>query len=124
MNSAYYLDEYERTDTSIWHKICRLASVLLLLTIMAVIIAAFLPKLTQQRNDRAILARLREELNAEKKLNESKQRKIAWMNEDNGYVEARLREHLGVQKDGEVIYHIDEPRPKLGPAIAPALPRR
>ena len=68
MNSDYYHENYDLPPPpSIWHRLNRVLWVLLILTMVATIIGAFLPELQKQRNEVAERARLHRLIDAQRK---------------------------------------------------------
>ena len=116
MNPAYYRDDYELPPSpSIWHRLNRLLWVGLILTIVVTVIAAFLPELEKQRNERDERARLHRLIDEQRTLHTRYENQIGWLQHDPDYLAVVARDRLGLMKEGETIF-INEP------AKSPVLP--
>ena len=86
MSAGYYIEEYEPPTPSIWTRINRLLWVLLILTVVALIIGAFLPELEKQRVERDERARLTQLINEQRALLGRNKLKVGWLTNDPEYL--------------------------------------
>lgn len=84
------------------------------------IIGAFLPELATQQSERQKLARLNEQITAERHLLLRNQRQVNFLTNSPEYVEAIARDRFDRMKEGETIYRFDDGKSK--PALAPVVP--
>ena len=124
MSAGYYIEEYEPPTPSIWTRINRLLWVLLILTVVALIIGAFLPELEKQRVERDERARLTRLINEQRALLGRNKLKVGWLTNDPEYLGIVARDRLNLMKEGETILRIEppkEPALQAQPATPPAL---
>ena len=120
MSAGYYIEEYEPPTPSIWTRINRLLWVLLILTVVALIIGAFLPELEKQRVERDERARLTRLIDEQRALLERNKRKVGWLMNDPEYLGIIARDRLNLMKEGETILRIEAPKEPAPPAASPA----
>jgi len=106
----------KRRETDFWRAVNRCLVFLIGLGVVVVIAMAFVPELRRIDEMKATLAGLQEELAAQQLLLAQQQREEGWLNESPEYVELLARDRLGVMKEGETIYRLDEPLPMAPPA--------
>lgn len=109
-----------RRETDFWRAVNRFLIVLIGLGLVIVIALAFVPELRRITEMRETLAGLEKELADQKLLLLQQQREERWLNENPGYVETLARDRLGVIKEGETVYRLDET--EAPPAALSALP--
>lgn len=97
-----------RRETDFWRAVNRFLIVLIGLGLVVVIALAFVPELRRITEMRETLAGLEKELADQKLLLLQQQREERWLNESPGYVETLARDRLGVVKEGETVYRLDE----------------
>ena len=120
MSAGYYIEEYEPPTPSIWTRVNRLLWVLLILTVVALIIGAFLPQVEKQRVERDERERLTRLIDEQRTLLEHNKRKAAWLVNDPEYLSIFARERLNLMKEGETILRIEPPKePALQPQPSP-----
>jgi cell division protein FtsB len=127
VNGGYYTEEGDYVGISIWQRLSRLIWVLLALTIVAVIIGAFLPELSKQRTEQAERARLHREISEQRRLRAQNERKVLWLTNNPEYIESIARDRGEFMKEGETIYRMEEPKaakPAPPPAPSVASPAR
>ena len=96
---------------------------LLILTVVVVIISAFLPELQKQRTERAELDRLHRLVDEQKALHSKYTREVSWLQNDPEYLGIIARDRLNLMKEGESILIADPPKtPTIEPEI-PAAPQ-
>ena len=124
VNSAYYQEDYDPAPPpSIWHRLNRVLWVLLILTMVATVIGAFLPELQKQRNEVAERARLHRLIDAQRKINQRHSAEIGWIQNDPDYLASKYaRDMLDLMKPGETILRVDTPKAVVLPPEAPAVP--
>ena len=122
MSAGYYIEEYEPPTPSIWTRINRLLWVLLILTVVALIIGAFLPELEKQRVERDERARLTRLIDEQHALLERNKRKVVWLTNDPEYLGIIARDRLNLMKDGEMILRIEPPKEPALQAQPPVPP--
>ncbi len=110
MSSGYYIEEYDQPSVTIWHKVNRLLWVLLMLTMVGVIIGAFLPQLQKQRSEREERDRLHHLIEEQRALHSRYERQISWLEHDPEYLSIIARDKLDMMKDGETILRVDPPK--------------
>ena len=110
MSAGYYIEEYEPPTPSIWTRINRLLWVLLILTVVVLIISAFLPQLEKQRIERDERARLTRLIDEQRALLERNKRKVVWLTNDPEYLGIIARDRLNLMKEGEMILRIEPPK--------------
>ncbi len=86
---------------------------------MIVTALAFVPELRRIQEMKANLAALEKERAAQQLLLLLQQRQEKWLHDDPAYVEILARDRLGVMKEGETIYRLDEPAVIPAPAAVP-----
>ena len=122
VNSAYYRDDYDLPPPpSIWHRLNRLLWVLLILTVVATIIGAFLPELQKQRTELEARARLHKLIDAQRTLHTRYQNEIGWLQNDRDYLSIIARDRLDLMKEGETILRVEPAKTPSLPAETPAL---
>lgn len=121
VNSAYYREEYDGgpPPPSIWHRLNRVLWVLLILTMVATVIGAFLPELQKQRNEVAERAKLHRLIDAQRKEHSRYEREIGWLQNDPDYLAVIARDKLDLMKEGETILRVE---PAKAPALTPETP--
>lgn len=120
LSNGYYIEEDENAGVSIWHRLSRLLKVLLLLAMVVMTICAFQPELSDQRVEREKLAKLREQINGQKRILAHNQRQVNWLTNSPEYLETFARDRFDLMKDGEMIFRVEEGKSKA--ALAPVLP--
>ena len=121
MSAGYYIEEYEPPTPSIWTRINRLLWVLLILTVVALIIGAFLPELEKQRLEREQREHLTQLIDEQRALLERNKRKVGWLMNDPEYLAIFARERLNLMKEGEMILRIEPPREPAQQPTPPAI---
>jgi cell division protein FtsB len=125
VSSRYYIDDGGNADVSIWQRISRLLSVLLLLTVVAIIIGAFMPELNKQRTERVERARLYKEIEEQKRVHARFGRQVSLLMNDPVYLESIARDRFEMMKDGETVFRLEEKaRPSPPPEPIAPLPRK
>ena len=122
MSTGYYLEEYERAPVSIWQRINRFLWILLILTMVGVIIGAFLPQLEKQRTERDERARLQRLIDEQRALYSRHEREMSWLTNSPEYLGIIARDKLEMMKDGETILRVEPPKNDV--QVAPPLPPR
>lgn len=120
LSAGYYIEDEEVAGISIWHRLSRLLKVLLLLVVVVMTICAFQPELSDQRNERELLAKLHEQINAQKRLRSMYDRQVNWLTNNPEYLETFARDRFDLMKEGETIFRLEEGKSK--PALSPVLP--
>jgi cell division protein FtsB len=99
----------KRRETDFWRAVNRCLVCLIAIGGVVVIAMAFLPELRRIDEMKATLAGLQKELAAQELLLAQQQREEKWLNESPEYVEMRARDLLGMMKEGETPFRLDEP---------------
>ena len=125
--SGRYDDEDEgyAPPESFWQRLNRLLWALLILTVVVVVISAFLPELQKQRTERAELDRLHRLVEEQKVIHSKYTREVSWLQNDPEYLGIIARDRLNLMKEGEAILIVDPPKvPSIEPEIsaAPRMP--
>ena len=122
MNSAYYRDDYDGPPPpSFWHRLNRLLWVLLILTVVATIIGAFLPELEKQHTELEERARLHKLIDQQRTLHSRYEREISWLQNDREYLGIIARDRLDLMKEGETIIRVEPAKSSVVPD-APVVP--
>ena len=123
---AYYDDEDEPLPESIWQRVNRWLWALLVLTVIVIIVGAFLPELQKQKTERAERERLHRLIEEQKMFHARYTRQITWLQNDPEYLGIIARDRLNLMKEGESILIVEPPKtPAIEPENpAPTLPRR
>ncbi len=116
MQPNFYVEEYEPPTVTIWQRINRLLWVVIVLTVVALIIGAFMPQLEKQREERRKNEDLQRSIDAQKKINNRLQNQAIWLVNDPDYLAIYARDKRNMMKEGETILIIDPPKP---PALQP-----
>ena len=127
MSGRYDEDDYQVPPETFWKRLNRVLWALLILTVVAIIIGAFLPELQKQRTEREQLARLHRLIDEQKALHSHYTREIGWIQHDPEYLASRYaRDMLNLMKPGEAILVVDPPKaPVIEPEVpAASMPRR
>ena len=130
MNSNFYVEEYEPPTVTIWQRINRLLWVVIVLTVVTLIIGAFMPELAKQRDERHKNEDLQRSIDQQKAINSHLQKQAGWLANDPEYLAIYARDKSNMMKEGETILVIDPPKaPALQPGpVAPppsgGLPRK
>jgi cell division protein FtsB len=98
----------QRRETDFWRAVNRCLLFLIALGLVVGAALAFLPELRRIDEMRANLAGLQKDLAAQQLLLLQQQRQEKWLNENREYVETLARDRLGVMKEGETVYRLDE----------------
>ena len=124
VSGGYYIEEYDEPSVTIWHRINRFLWVMLVLTLVAVTIGAFLPELQKERAERAERERLHKLIDEQRALHSRYERQIRWLAHDPDYLAIYARDKLNQMKDGETILRVDPPRnaPPETQRVEPAKP--
>jgi cell division protein FtsB len=101
----------KRRETDFWRAVNRFLVFLIGIGAVVVIAMAFVPELRRIDEMKATLADLQKELAAQQLLLAQQQRQEKWLNENPEYVELLARDRLGVMKEGETIFRLDEAVP-------------
>ena len=109
MNSNFYVEEYEPPTVTIWQRINRLLWVVIVLTVVALIIGAFLPELEKQREERRKNEDLQRSIDQQKAINTHLRNQTTWLANDPEYLANYARDKMNMMKDGESILVIDPP---------------
>lgn len=125
MNVGYYEEDYDGAPPeSIWQRINRWLWALLILTVVAIIVGAFLPELQKQRTERQQRERLHRLIEEQKTLHSRYTREIGWLQNDPEYLGIIARDRLGLMKPGETILLTDPAKPSAIEPDVPAAPKR
>ena len=116
MIANFQLDEYEPPTVTIWQRINRLLWVIIVLTVVALIIGAFMPELAKQRAERRKNDDLQRSIVQQKAINTHLQNQATWLVNDPDYLAIFARDKRNVMKEGESILVIDPPK---APALQP-----
>ena len=116
MIANYPIEDYEPPTVTIWQRINRLLWVVIVLTVVGLIIAAFLPELEKQREERGRNEKLQQDIDQQKAINRHLQNQVDWLQNDPDYLAIFARDKRNMMKDGESILIIDPPK---APAIQP-----
>ena len=98
----------KRRETDFWRAVNRFLIVMIGLGVVAGTALYFVPELRRIEEMRAGLAGLQKELAAQQLLLLQQQRQDKWLHEEPDYVEQLARDRLGLMKEGETIYRLDE----------------
>ncbi len=118
MSAGYYEEDYDAPPESIWQRINRWLWALLVLTVVAIVISAFLPELQKQRTERDQRERLHRLIEEQKTLHSINTRKIGWLQNDPEYLAIIARDRLNLMKEGETIL-LAPPEPESTPGLVP-----
>ena len=116
MIANYPVEEYEPPTVTIWQRINRLLWVVIVLTVVALIIGAFLPELEKQRDERRKNDDLQRSIDQQKAINRHLQNQVGWLQNDPDYLAIFARDKRNMMKEGESILIIDPPK---APVIQP-----
>ena len=128
MIANFPVEEYEPPTVTVWQRINRLLWVVIVLTVVALIIGAFLPELEKQREERRKNDDLQRSIDQQKAVNRHLQAQVGWLQNDPDYLAVFARDKRNMMKDGETILVIDPvkaaavqpepvaPSPSSGPA--------
>ena len=116
MIANFQLEEYEPPTVTIWQRINRLLWVVIVLTVVALIIGAFMPQLDKMRDERRKNEDLQTSINQQKKINNRLQNQAVWLVNDPDYLAIYARDKRNMMKEGETILIIDPPK---APALQP-----
>jgi cell division protein FtsB len=98
----------KRRETDFWRAVNRFLVFLIGISAVVVIVLAFVPELRRIQEMRANLAGLQQDLAGQQLLLRQQQRQEKWLQSDPAYVEILARDRLGVMKEGETIFRLDE----------------
>ena len=116
MIANFPVEEYEPPTVTVWQRINRLLWVVIVLTVVVLIIGAFLPELEKQREERRKNEDLQRSIDQQKAVNRHLQAQVGWLQNDPDYLAVFARDKRNMMKDGETILVIDPPK---APAIQP-----
>ena len=91
--------------------------VIIVLTVVVLIIGAFLPELDKQREERRKNEDLQRSIEQQKAINSHLQMQASLLQNDPDYLAIYARDKMNMMKDGETVLVIDPPKP---PAVQPA----
>jgi len=112
----FQLEEYEPPTVTIWQRINRLLWVIIVLTVVVLIIGAFMPELAKQREERRKNEDLQRSVDQQKAINSHLQKQVGWLANDPDYLAIYARDKRNLMKEGESILVIDPPK---APALQP-----
>lgn len=124
---GYYEEEDGPPPESIWQRVNRWLWAILVLTVVVIIIGAFLPELQKQKTERDQRDRLHRLIEEQKTLHSRYTRQIDWLQNDPEYLGIIAQNRLDLMKEGESILIFEPPKeaPALEPEVpVPAVPRR
>ncbi len=104
-----YSDAGARRDHTVWDFLNRVLFVLAAFVVVAITVAAFLPKLKTQREHTARLEQLKAEIEKERVQLVAKNREVHLLQHDPGYVEIVARDRMEWMKEGEVVFRVETP---------------
>lgn len=110
MRGDYYEHESDTVPNTIWHRLNRFLSILLVVGIIIVVICKFLPELQKQKAAQAEEAHLKLLIKQRQDALARKTKEINWLMNDPTYVEIIARDRLDLMKEGETIYRLDVPK--------------
>lgn len=110
MNSNFYVEEYEPPTVTIWQRINRLLWVVIVLTVVALIIGAFMPELDKMRDERRKNDDLQRSVAQQKAINTHLQNQANWLANDPEYLAIYARDKRNMMEEGETILVIDPPK--------------
>ncbi len=116
MIANFPVEEYEPPTVTVWQRINRLLWVVIVLTVVVLIIGAFMPELEKQREERRKNDDLQRSIDQQKAVNRHLQNRVGWLQNDPDYLAIFARDKRNMMKDGESILIIDPPK---APAIQP-----
>ena len=116
MNSNFYVEEYEPPTVTVWQRINRLLWVVIVLTVVMLIIGAFMPQLDRMREERRKNDDLQRSVAQQKAINTHLQNQANWLVNDPDYLAIYARDKRNMMKEGETILVIDPPK---APALQP-----
>ena len=116
MNSNFYVEEYEPPTVTIWQRINRLLWVVIVLTVVALVIGAFLPEHDKMLNEQRKNDDLQHSIEQQKAINRRLQNQAVWLVNDPDYLAIYARDKRNLMKEGESILVIDPPK---APALQP-----
>ena len=116
MIANFPVEEYEPPTVTVWQRINRLLWVVIVLTVVALIIGAFMPELEKQREERRKNDDLQRSIDQQKAVNHHLQAEVGWLQNDPDYLAIFARDKRNMMKDGESILVIDPPK---APVIQP-----
>jgi cell division protein FtsB len=98
----------QRRETDFWRAVNRFLVILIGIGLAVAIVLAFVPEMRRVDEMRTDLSDLQKQLADQQLLLRKQQRQEKWLTTDPGYVETLARDRLGLMKDGETIYRLDE----------------
>ncbi len=116
MNSNFYVEEYEPPTVTIWQRINRLLWVVIVLTVVVLIIGAFMPVRERQLEERRKNEDLQHSIEQQKAINRRLQNQVVWLVNDPDYLAIYARDKRNMMKEGETVLVIDPPK---APALQP-----
>ena len=116
MNSNFYVEEYEPPTVTIWQRINRLLWVVIVLTVVALIVGAFLPEREKLLEERRKSEDLQRSIDQQKAINTHLRNQATWLANDPEYLANYARDKMNMMRDGETILVLDPPK---APALQP-----
>ncbi len=110
MIANFPVEEYEPPTVTIWQRINRLLWVVIVLTVVGLVIAAFLPELQKQRDERRKTDELQQSIDQQKVINRHLKNQENWLQNDPDYLAIFARDKRNMMKEGESILVIDPPK--------------
>ncbi len=116
MNSNFYVEEYEPPTITIWQRINRLLWVVIVLTVVAFIVGAFLPEREKLFDEVRKNEDLQRSIDQQKAINGHLQMQATLLANDPDYLAIYARDKMNMMREGETILVIDPPK---APALQP-----
>ena len=116
MIANFPVEEYEPPTVTIWQRINRLLWVIIVLTVVVLIIGAFMPVREKQLEEQRKNEDLQHSIDQQKAINRRLQNQAVWLVNDPDYLAIYARDKHGMMREGETVLVIDPPK---APALQP-----
>ena len=97
-------------DSGIWHSLSKVVAALICCCLVVPIAYAFLPEVSKRKEQRQRIEQLKREVEGRKQVLIRYEREEMLLKRDPEYAGLIARDKLGLMKEGETIYRLDESR--------------
>jgi len=112
-----------RRNPEVWHQINRLLMAGILIVVLIFVALTFRPEWNRRAELQRQLEEEQSKLKAEQLLEKQRQREVHLLQTDPEYVEIIARDKLGVMKEGETIFRLEQGKPAaVVPVTTPQRP--
>ena len=102
-----------------WPALNQVMTGLIVLTVLILIVLAFLPEVQKQKEAKRKIRALQNQIANQEQVLHRKERELELLKTSPEYVEIIARDKMDLMKDGETIFRLDSNRRKSSPSLVP-----